>query len=154
MGLAVLAGFLHLVGAALWVGGSAALSWAWLPLLRTTTQGLQLLGRAIPSLQWIFRIATFLLLISGGYRALTVGSELPLDKLIALFVMISLWLVLTGLYEMIFARARRGLAALQADATGKTPEFTAVLTKLERLSALTLWLGLLLLLDGAYLVSG
>ncbi len=154
MWLAVLAGFLHLVGAALWVGGSAALSWAWLPTLRTSPDVIDLLSRAIPNLQRVFRIAALLLLISGGYRASIVGSALPLDKLIGLILMIVLWITLTGLYEMAFTRTRRHLGTFKTGSTGKAPEFTAFLMRLERLSALALWLGLLLLIDGAYLISG
>jgi len=151
MWLALLAGFLHLVGAAFWVGGSAALRWAWLPALRISTDGTQLLRRVIPNLQWIFRIAALLLLISGGYRASVVGSALSLDRLIGLLLMIALWIALTGLYEMAFAQARRRLAALKEN---DVPAFAVALAGLERLSALTLWLGFLLLLDGAYLVVG
>jgi uncharacterized membrane protein len=155
MWLDILARLLHISGAAFWVGGSLALSWIWLPALRASASGLEaikIMQRALPRLQGIFRLASLLLLLSGGYRASGgfMSSALPLEKLIGLLLMVGLWIVLTGLFEMTIPRIRRHLAVLGSNEGSNAPLATA-LTSLGRLGALSFWLGLLLILDGAYL---
>lgn len=148
----MLALFFHLSGAALWLGGSATLSWVWLPALRTgsaSKAGIQLLGRALPRWLMLWRLGALLLLLSGGYRASGfMSSSLPSGKLAGLALMIATWLLLTGLFEMALPKVRRHLAA----ATGS--ELGATLSGLARLSQIAFWLSALLLLDGVYLGFG
>lgn len=157
MWLDILARFLHISGAAFWVGGSLALNWISLPALRASASGLEgikVLQRAMPRLQGIFRLASLLLLLSGGYHASGgfMSPTLPLEKLIGLLLMVGLWIVLTGLFEMTIPRIRRHLAALKPGESSDAPLGTT-LASLGRLGALSFWLGLLLILDGAYLLA-
>lgn len=158
MWLDILARLLHISGAAFWVGGSLALSWVWLPALRaraSSPEGVKILMRALPRLRGIFRLASLLLLLSGGYQASGgfMSPALPPEKLIGLLLMVGLWIVLTGLFEMTIPRVRRHLAAL-GSGEGSNASLATALTSLGRLGTLSFWLGLLLILDGAYLLAG
>jgi putative copper export protein len=112
----------HLVIAATWVGAVFFFAFGVLPLAREGSLNAAPLERFTERLKIGSRIASVLLLLSGGYMISLAGYE---DSLLSspagylVLAMVGLWLALTGLVEVRAARVLAGAEDLRVRTPGK-----------------------------------
>jgi putative copper export protein len=112
----------HLVIAATWVGAVFFFAFGVLPLAREGSLNAAPLERFTERLKIGSRIASVLLLLSGGYMISLAGYE---DSLLSspagylVLAMVGLWLALTGLVEVGAARVLAGAEDLRVRTPGK-----------------------------------
>lgn len=132
---------IHLVVAATWVGSVSFFAFGVLPLAREGSLNAAPLERFTERLQVGSRLASILLLLSGGYMISLAGYEESLLSTPAgylVLAMVVLWLALTGLVEVGASRVLAGAEDLKV----RTPAKRA--TTVLRVAAVV---GVLLLVD-------
>ncbi|NHN41975.1 hypothetical protein G9C85_10085 [Halorubellus sp. JP-L1] len=135
----------HLVVAATWVGAVVFFAFGILPLAREGSLNATPLERFAERLQVGSRVASVLLLLSGGYMISLAGYERTLLSSTSgylVLAMVVLWLALTGLVEVGASRVLAGTEELKV----RTPAKRAT----PFLRAATL-VGVLLLVDAVLL---
>lgn len=132
---------IHLVVAAMWVGSVSFFAFGVLPLAREGSLNAAPLERFTERLQVGSRLASVLLLLSGGYMISLAGYETSLLSSTSghlVLGMVVLWLALTGLVEVGASRVLEGAEDLKV----RTPAKRA--TAILRVATLV---GVLLLVD-------
>lgn len=112
----------HLVVAATWVGAVLFFAFGVLPLAREGSLNAAPLERFTERLQVGSRLASVLLLLSGGYMISLAGYETSLFSSWSgylVLAMVGLWLALTGLVEVGAARVLAGAEDLKVRTPGK-----------------------------------
>ena len=102
----------HAAFAALWSGSVLFVVVAVLPLAMDADVSPAAFGSVVSKLQWVTRVSALLMLLTGGYLAIT-GYEL--EELMGttsgylVLTMVALWLGLAATVEIGSARAQRGV---------------------------------------------
>lgn len=103
---------LHLVFAGLWTGAVAFFSWRIHPLVVAGDIGVVPTERLLTGLRWLTRVGALVFLATGGHLA---GTSYEFATLVGtgrghlVLTMLGLWIVLTGLIEMLGAKMARQL---------------------------------------------
>jgi putative copper export protein len=121
---------IHLVVSAAWVGAVLFFAFGVLPLAREGSVNAAPLERVTERLQVGSRVASVVLLLSGGYMISLAGYESSLVSTLAgnlVLAMVVLWLALTGLVEVGASRVLDGAEDLKVRTPAKrgTPFFRA-----------------------------
>ncbi|WP_323674542.1 transporter [Halorubellus sp. PRR65] len=113
---------IHLVVAAMWVGSVSFFAFGVLPLAREGTLNAAPLERFTERLQVGSRLASVLLLLSGGYMISLAGYEESLLSSTSghlVLGMVVLWVALTGLVEVGASRVLEGADDLKVRTPAK-----------------------------------